>query len=246
MKGLKVVITRAREQASELAAKLLAAGAVPIELPVIELREPADWSEVDHAISRLASYDWILFTSANAVRFLATRMPAGVPNIRAKVCCIGPKTKSVAEEFGWRVTLVPEAYVAESVADAFAQQPLAAQTIFLPRAAVARDLVPQALRERGAQVDVVEVYRNAIPADAAANAERVFADPPDWIAFTSSSTVKNLLAVIAREKLANARIASIGPATSETAQKHGLSVDAEADPHTLDGLVEAIRRKANQ
>lgn len=240
MKGLKVVITRAREQASELGAKLTTAGATPIELPVIELREPADWSAVDVAVARIDGYDWILFTSANAVRFLATRMPGGVSNIRAKVCCIGPKTRSVAEEHGWRVTLVPEAYVAESVADAFAQEPLEGQRIFLPRAAVARDLVPQALRDRGAQVNIVEVYRNAVPEDAAENAARVFASKPDWIAFTSSSTVKNLLAVVDREKIEGVRIASIGPATSETARKYGLTVHAEASPHTLDGLIAAI------
>jgi uroporphyrinogen III methyltransferase/synthase len=241
--GLRVVITRAREQASELAVKLAAAGAVPIELPVIELRDPEDWSPVDAAVARIESFDWILFTSANAVRFLATRMPAGVSNIRAKVCCIGPKTRSVAEAAGWRVTLVPDAYVAESVAEAFAGQALKGQRIFLPRAAVARDLVPQALRDRGADVEIVEVYRNAIPADAAANASEVFGGEgprPDWIAFTSSSTVKNLLAVTGRENLAGVRLASIGPATSETARKHGLSIDAEASPHTLDGLVEAI------
>ena len=243
MQGLRVVITRAREQASELAVKLAAAGAIPIELPVIELREPADWSEVDAAVARIDSYDWILFTSANAVRFLATRMPACVSNIRAKVCCIGPKTRSVAEEHGWNVTLVPEAYVAESVADAFAQVPLQGQCIFLPRAAVARDLVPQALRDRGAKLDIVEVYRNAVPADAQANAARVFSDKPDWIAFTSSSTVKNLLAVVEREKLQGIRIASIGPATTETARRHGLHVDSEASPHTLDGLIEAIRNQ---
>jgi uroporphyrinogen III methyltransferase/synthase len=167
-------------------------------------------------------------------------MPGGVFNIAAKVCCIGPKTRAVAEEHGWRVTLVPEAYVAESVADAFAQEPLEGQRIFLPRAAVARDLVPQALRDRGAQVDIVEVYRNAVPVDAAENAVRIFAEKPDWIAFTSSSTVKNLLAVVDREKLQGVRKASIGPATSETARKNGLTVDVEASPHTLDGLIAAM------
>jgi uroporphyrinogen-III synthase len=236
-----VVITRAREQASDLAVKLQAAGATVIELPLIELRPPADWEPVDAAIANLASYDWILFTSANAVRFLQTRNP---PTCKARVCCIGPKTKSVAEEAGWTVDLVPKEYVAESVAASFETEPLEGKRIFLPRAAVARDLVPEALRKRGATVDVVEVYRNAVPEDAPRNAQAVFtATPkPEWIAFTSSSTVKNLLAVIDREKLRDIRIASIGPATSETARKHGFTIDAEADPHTLDGLVESIRR----
>jgi len=92
-------------------------------------------------------------------------------------------------------------------------------------------------------LDIVEVYRNAVPVDALANAARVFGDRPDWIAFTSSSTVKNLLAVVEREKLQGVRIASIGPATTETARKHSLHVDAEASPHTLDGLIAAIRNQ---
>ena len=249
MKGVRVVITRAREQASELAVKLLAEGAIPIELPLIELHEPADWGPVDDAISRIESFDWILFTSANAVRLLATRMPAGVSNIRARICCIGPKTASAATAAGWQVTLVPAAYVAESVADAFENEPLLGRQIFLPRAAVARDLVPQALRQRGATVEIVEVYRNAVPVDAPRMAAEVFGNlqaKPDWIALTSSSTVTNLLAVVNREKFAGIRIASIGPATSETARKHGLTVDAEASPHTLDGLIQAIREKTPQ
>jgi uroporphyrinogen III methyltransferase/synthase len=246
LRGVSVVITRAREQASDLAVKLQNAGATVIELPLIELREPLDWAPVDSAIARIRDYDWILFTSANAVRFLATRMPQGVSNIPARVSCIGPKTREVAEAAGWTVTLVPKEYVAESVAAAFETESLEGKKIFLPRAAVARDLVPEALRSRGATVDIVEVYRNAVPEDAPANAVRVFsADPkPQWIAFTSSSTVKNLLAVIHREALEGVRIASIGPATSETARKHGFTVDAEANPHTLDGLVSAIERQS--
>ncbi len=244
MKGVSVVITRAREQASELAVKLRDVGAIAIELPLIELREPSDWRPVDEAVARIHEYDWILFTSANAVRFLATRMPGGVSNIPARVCCIGPKTRQVAEEAGWTVSLVPQEYVAESVAAAFEAEPLTGKRILLPRAAAARDLVPEALRQRGAAVDIVEVYRNAIPEDAGRNAAAVFhADPkPGWVALTSSSTVKNLLAVVSRDLLQGVRIASIGPATSETARKHGLEIDAEAAPHTLDGLVEAIRR----
>jgi len=240
--GVSVVITRAREQASELAVLLQAAGARVIELPLIELREPEDWQPVDDAVARIQSYNWILFTSANAVRYFGTRVTGDVSNIPARVCCIGPKTREVSEKAGWRVDLVPREYVAESVAEAFAAENLAGAKILLPRAAVARDLVPQALRERGAQVDIVDVYRNIIPEDAPGNANAVFGETPrpDWIAFTSSSTVKNLLACVPREALVNVKIASIGPVTSETARKHGLHVDVEATPHTMEGLVSAI------
>jgi uroporphyrinogen III methyltransferase / synthase len=243
--GVSVVITRAREQASELAVLLQAAGARVIELPLIELRDPENWQPVDDAVARLHTYRWILFTSANSVRYFGTRLTGEVSNIPARVCCIGPKTREVAEKAGWRVDLVPREYVAESVAEAFAAEDLAGARILLPRAAVARDLVPQALRERGAQVDIVDVYRNIIPEDAARNANAVFGESvkPDWIAFTSSSTVKNLLACVSRESLENVKIASIGPVTSETARKHALHIDVEAMPHTMEGLVNAIANK---
>lgn len=235
---MKVVVTRAREQSSQLSDKLRAAGFEPVELPLIELVPPLDWTAADNAIAQIETYDWILFTSANAVRFLATRLKN--PVTTAKVCCIGSSTKQVAEQYGWTVDLVPPEYVAESIVDAFANG--IPRKLFLPRAAVARDTVPQALRALGTQVDVAEVYRNVIPADAKANAQAVFAAKPAWIAFTSSSTVTNLMQVIDPEWLRETKIASIGPVTSETARKHGLTVDAEASPHTMDSLVESISR----
>ncbi|BDC52723.1 hypothetical protein F183_A50380 [Bryobacterales bacterium F-183] len=235
---MQVVVTRAREQSSQLSDKLRAAGFEPVELPLIELVPPLDWTAADNAIAQIETYDWILFTSANAVRFLATRLDK--PVTTAKVCCIGSSTKQVAEQYGWTVDLVPAEYVAESVVEAFANN--IPKKLFLPRAAVARDTVPEALKAIGTHVDVAEVYRNVIPADAAANAQAVFAQKPAWIAFTSSSTVKNLMQVIERDWLRNTKIASIGPVTTETARKHGLTVDAEASPHTMDALVESITR----
>ncbi len=137
---------------------------------------------------------------------------------------------------------MPEEYVAESLVKAFAGEPLAGKRILLPRAAVARDLIPAELGKAGAQVDVVEAYRNVVPENAAARAAEIFSAPkkPDWITFTSSSTVKNLLAIAGRDALDGVRIASIGPVTSATARAHGLKVDAEAKQFTLDGLIEAI------
>jgi len=117
---------------------------------------------------------------------------------------------------------------------------LKGKRVLLPRAAVARDLVPDTLRERGAVVDVVEAYRTIITADAAARAKEALARRPDWITFTSSSTVTNLLKVAGREALAGIKIASIGPVTSATARAAGLVVDVEAEPHTIEGLVNAL------
>jgi len=123
---------------------------------------------------------------------------------------------------------------------ALAGEDLKGKRVLLPRAAVARDLVPDTLRERGAVVDVVEAYRTIIPADAAARAKEALAHKPDWITFTSSSTVTNLVAVAGREALAGIKIASIGPVTSATARAAGLVVNVEAQPHTIEALVHAL------
>ena len=146
------------------------------------------------------------------------------------------------EDLHLKVDLMPEEYVAESLVQAFTQQALSGKRILLPRAAVARDLIPAELTKVGAHIDVVEAYRNLVPPDAAQRAREIFSatKKPDWITFTSSSTVKNVLAIAGREALEGIRIASIGPVTSETARALGLIVDAEAKQFTLDGLVQAI------
>ena len=137
---------------------------------------------------------------------------------------------------------MPEEYVAEGVIKAFAAENLDGKKMLLPRASVARDVIPVELAKLGAQVDVVEAYRNVVPSNATARAHDIFSreKKPDWITFTSSSTVKNLLAITGREALEGVRIASIGPVTSSTLCAHGLTVSAEARQFTIDGLVEAI------
>jgi uroporphyrinogen III methyltransferase/synthase len=243
--GTKVVVTRAAEQAGELGAKFHALGSEVIELPCIALRAAADSGPVDTAIAKLEQYDWIVFTSANGVRFFLDRLDASardVRAIRAHICAIGPGTRRVLEALHVKVDLMPAEYIAESLVKAFAPYDLAGRRILLPRAAVARDLVPVELSKRGAQVDVVEAYRSVVPEDSAALAHRIFGDAkrPDWVTFTSSSTVKNFLALAGKGALDGVRVASIGPVTSETARQHGIEVAAEADPHTIDGLVAAI------
>jgi uroporphyrinogen-III synthase len=139
---------------------------------------------------------------------------------------------------------MPDEYVAESLLKAFQAENLEWQRILLPRAAAARDVIPVALRRRGAIVDVVEAYRTVIPAGAADRVREALARNPDWITFTSSSTVTNFIAVLdkpGRELLDGVKVASIGPITSGTLREHGIKVDVEADPHMIGGLVEAIR-----
>jgi uroporphyrinogen III methyltransferase/synthase len=243
--GRKIVVTRAADQAAELCDCLRALGADAIELPVIVLEPPLDPAPLDRAIEHLGGYDWLIFTSVNGVRFFLERLDQSqhdLRSLRARICAIGPATRRAVEDLHLKVDLMPEEYVAESLVGAFASVDLASKRVLLPRAAVARDVIPNELAKLGAQVDVVEAYRNVVPSNAPARAHEIFAAPkkPDWITFTSSSTVKNLLAITGREALEGVRIASIGPVTSSTLCAHGVKVDAEATQFTLDGLIEAI------
>jgi uroporphyrinogen-III synthase len=233
-------VTRDRRQAGELAEPLEELGAEVLLLPVIEIQPPADPEPLERALLQLHAYDWIIFTSVNGVRSFVNAL-GDIRSLRAKVCAIGPATAAAVAALRIKVDRMPTEYVAESLLEALAGDDLAGKRILLPRAAVARDLVPMELTRRGAVVDVVEAYRTGVPSDAATRAREVLARNPTWITFTSSSTVKNLVSIAGRESLANIKIASIGPITSATARELGLTVHAEANPHTIPGLVSAIQ-----
>ena len=243
--GTRIAVTRAQSHAGEMRRPLESLGAEVIELPVISIEPPDDPVPLDAAIARLAEYDWLIFTSANGVRFFLERLdrsPRDLRSLRARICTIGPATRRAIEDLHLKVDLMPEEYVAESLVAAFAGHDLRGRRVLLPRAAVARDLIPVELTRMGATVDVVEAYRNVPPAGAAECARAVFTGQPkpDWITFTSSSTVNNFVAIAGAGALNGVRIASIGPVTSATARAHGLTVDVEAKPFTLDGLVASI------
>ena len=159
-----------------------------------------------------------------------------------RVCAIGPATRDAIERLHIKVDLMGEEYVAESLAEAFRAFDLAGKRILLPRAAVARDVLPAELTRRGARVDVVEAYRTVVPESAARQAAEVFgaARKPDWITFTSSSTVQNFVSVAGAQALAGVKVASIGPVTSATAQRLGIRVDAQAEMYDTAGLVKAL------
>ena len=247
--GERILITRAREQAAELAEPLRALGAETIELPVIAIEEPEDPKPLDQAIRNLKSYDWLIFTSANGVRKFMERLAESGTDIRIlhgkKLCAIGPATAGELRRHLLTVDVVPESYVAEGVLAALTDEPVKGKRFLIPRAKVARDVLPEELRRRGAQVDVVEAYRTILPAASPERIESIFTrHRPTLIVFTSSSTVTNLLRLIPPEKraeyLEGARIAAIGPITSRTARDAGLTVDIEAREHTVPALVEAI------
>jgi uroporphyrinogen III methyltransferase/synthase len=241
--GKRIVATRAREQADALASRLSALGAGVVELPTIEIRPPADCAPLDRAIAQLDTYDWLIFTSANGVRFFLDRLDAGendLRKLRAKICAIGPATRAAVEALHLKVDLMGKEYVAEGMLEAFADHDLVEKRILLPRAAVARDLVPAELARRGARVDVVEAYRTVPPEQLAGQAREVLASRPDCVTFTSSSTVRNLVQAAGAEALRGIPVASIGPITTQTARQLGVEVAAQAKVFTVAGLVDAV------
>ena len=235
LSGRTVVVTRAAHQSEALVRQLEAEGARVIRFPVIAIAPPADWAPVDQAIAQLDAFHWIIFTSANAVDAFLDR--AGLLSARVRVAAVGPATARALEAHGIAVTLMPDGHIAEGLIAAFAQQHLAGKRILLPRAAAARDALPDALRTQGAYVEIVDVYRNVLPT---ASGSDKFPHAPDWVTFTSASTVKNLLALVPRDQWASARLASIGPATSAALRQHHLPVTVEASPSTQEALAEAI------
>jgi uroporphyrinogen III methyltransferase/synthase len=241
--GKRIVVTRAREQADALASRLGALGAGVIELPTIEIRPPADCAPLDRAIGLLTTYDWLVFTSANGVRFFLDRLDAGehdLRQLRAKICAIGPATRAAVEALHLKVDLMGKEYVAESLLEAFAAHDLAGKHVLLPRAAVARDLVPAELARRGARVEVVEAYRTVAPEHLAERGREVLDQRPDCITFTSSSTVRNLVEAAGAEALRGIAVASIGPITTQTARALGVEVATQAKVFTVEGLVDAV------
>ena len=242
--GRRIVITRDRRQAMDLAEPLEALGAETLLAPMIEIGPPADLRALEDAVARLETYDWLIFTSVNGVRYFVEaldRSSADLRALKARICAIGPATRGSIEALHLKVDRMPEEYVAESLLTAFESEDLNSRRILIPRAAVARDVIPVELARRGASVEVVEAYRTIIPQDAADRAREALAREPHWITFTSSSTVNNFVASVSGRSLGNARIASIGPITSATLREHGMRVDVEAKPHSIEGLVDAMR-----
>jgi len=248
--GRRIAITRAREQAGVFREQLMALGAEVVEIPTIEIRDPGSWEPLDSAIRRLEEFDYLLVTSANGARNFLRRLEACSRPVRdLKSLIIGAIGPATAEEFarsGVKVDITPRAYVAEGLLEALGERDLRGKAFLIPRAKVARDVVPRVLTEKGGRVEVVEAYETVVPQLPAGELQRLFTPPPDLITFTSSSTATNFAKLAGENEIAGllrgVAIASIGPVTSETIRKLGLAVTIEAAPSTIPGLVEAIER----
>ncbi len=236
--GLKVAVTRARGQAPALVQRLRDRGAEAVEVAVIEIGEPADGGQqLRAAVARLATYDWVVFTSANAVASLMGLLRDARDLGRARLAAIGPGTAAALGEHRLQADLVPERFVAEALLEAFPPPGEGGGRVLLPRAAAAREVLPEGLRAMGWEVDVVEAYRTGRPRPSpGALASLAGADA---VAFTSSSTVTGFLEVAGPGAVPPV-VACIGPITAATARDAGLHVDVVAEDHSLDGLVAAL------
>jgi len=242
--GQTIVVTRAKQQAAALAEPLRQLGAAVIELPVIAIEPPSDSGALDNAIARLSEYDWLIFTSVNGVIRFRDRLNASdfdTRAIRGKLCAIGPATRDALEAMNLKVDVIASEYVAEGLLKSLSGCDMRDAKVLIARAAVARDTLPIELAKQGALVDVVEAYRTAAPPDLPTRVATVLRQKPNWLTFTSSSTVTNFIqAAGATEALKATRTASIGPITSATLRAHGIEPTVEADPYTAEGLIQAI------
>ena len=252
LSGVRVLVGRARHQASELSAKLKALGAEVIEIPFIEIRRPRSYRPLDAALRDIAEYDWLILTSVNGVEAAAARMQhlriATEALKHLSIAAIGPATARELEKLGLKVAVVPPRYVAESVVESLRDK-VEGKRMLLARAKVARDVIPRELRKLGAQVDVVGAYETVIPGSSRRELQRVMGDPrsrPHVITFTSSSTVRNFVQLLGgrgrppHTLLNGIKFASIGPVTSATMRELGLPVHIEAEEYTIPGLICAI------
>jgi uroporphyrinogen III methyltransferase / synthase len=254
LEGRTVVITRAASQAAELTVALESNGAKVFVCPTIEIRELEHYERLDEALEHLYGYDWLILTSTNGVEFFLRRLVARGLKIEdldeLKVCAIGRRTAEKLHEAHVHVDVVPSQSTAEGVFAALSEfaggdEHLRGLNILLPRAIVGRDYLPRALQQAGARVDVVPAYQTVVPENFdRGKLSAMLAGSGDCIAFTSSSTIKNLAKLFDTSDLGNALpgvvIACIGPVTAATAVDYGLRVDIQPVEQTVKDLAEAI------
>ena len=247
--GTRILVGRARHQASRLSAGLRSLGASVVEIPFIEIRKPQSFQSLDEALKNLKSYDWLILTSVNGVQALWERRRKFRLTRKhfkhLQIAAIGPATKQALLKSGLKVKMVPEEYVAESVVRGLRDK-VSGKRVLLVRAKVARDVIPEELRAAGAEVDVVEAYETVVPKKSRDRLRALMKNStrrPHLVTFTSSSTVRNfaeLLGPTGTRSLRDVQLASIGPITSATLRELQLPVAIEAREFTMSGLIRAI------
>lgn len=249
--GRRILVTRALDQAGEFSEMLAGLGAQVYECPTIRLVPPETWEELDGAIASLDGFDWVIFTSVNAVKYFFARLADLGSDSRAlgtcRVCAVGPKTAAALQPHGIRPDLVPTDYKAEGVIAAFAKMDVAGKRFLFPKADKARDVIPAGLAALGGDVLAPVAYRNVLPEElpeqvlAALEERRV-----DCVTFTSSSTAENLAAMLGENRflrlLEGVAVAAIGPVTGKSCRELGLHVAIEPKEYTLAAMTDEIVR----
>jgi uroporphyrinogen-III synthase/siroheme synthase len=242
----RVLITRAQGQASEMSTRLRELGAEPVEFPTIEIVPPSDVEPLIEAIGHISDYDWVVFTSANGVAAFFAQLDACGMDLRAlshaKIAAVGKSTDGELRAYGVKTDYVPQRFVAEEVLAGLLERGVANARVLLPRAEQAREVLPDELRRAGATVDVVSAYRTVQAEPAPHVLARVRHGDIDIVTLTSSSTARNLSAILAGklELLAHAHVACISPVTAATARKLGFHVDIVAEEYSIPGLIAAM------
>jgi uroporphyrinogen III methyltransferase / synthase len=249
LKGKRILITRARSQVPSLAQRIESLGGEVIEFPTIEIRPPESYGPLDQAIKQIASYDWLIFTSVNGVDQFLSRFEKLGKNIAdlagIEVGAIGPETAKRLTAAHIQPSLVPKQYQAEGILEALISETVLGKRMLIPRAAKARDILPETLRRWGARVDVVEAYQTVLPqVDVSALCQLLSEGTIDVITFTSSSTATNF-AVMLRDRdlprlFSRAVIACIGPITKKTVEGLGMRPEIVSEEFTIPGLVNAM------
>jgi uroporphyrinogen III methyltransferase/synthase len=249
LKGKRILVTRARAQAPSLAQRIESLGGEVIEFPTIEIKPPASYGPLDEAIKQIASYDWLIFTSVNGVEQFLHRFEKLGKNITdlagIEVGAIGPETARRLTTAQIQPRLVPKQYQAEGILEALIPENVHGKRILIPRAAKARDILPETLRQWGARVDVVEAYQTVLPqADVSALCRLLRDGVIDMITFTSSSTAINFAAMLHDQDLSRllskAVVACIGPITRKTVEDLGMRSEIVSEEFTIPGLIKTI------
>lgn len=251
--GRRIIVTRAARQAGELTRLLTSHGADVIACPTIEIHDPSSWESMDRALSRLAQYHWLAFTSTNGVDYFLRRFyEKGHDRIELaalKICAVGKKTAERLLDEGLAVDLMPQRFTADSLIEAFvrrfgAETGLKGSRMLLPASRTTRDVIRPALTPLGVSVEVIEAYQTVLPDNSERITQLLTSVAADYIIFTSPSTVANLAALLETDNLTtwftSTRIACIGPITAESAQMYGLTAQVLPEEHTSKGLVRAL------
>ena len=247
LRGKRILVTRGEGQAEEFSAIIRKRGGVPVVFPTVRLVPPDDIAPLDKALARLGTFDWVLFTSANAARFFlgraAKRGIRGTPG-KVRVASVGPGTTREVRQHGFPVHLEAGTHTAEGMVEALAGEGFSGKRFLLPRALEGREVIPTEIGRRGGTVEVVTAYRNGLPPRDEKAVEEIGVRPPDVCTFASPSAFRNFFLLLGEERaasvLSRSRIAVIGEVTMRAVQERDYAVDIMPETYTLAGMLEAI------